>query len=377
MGASGRTLQIINVLGCVVSVIVVTLRVYVRTFIVRKVATDDYCMIISVFAAVAAAGMIGTAVTDGLGNAKPSLLAAKLSFLCGVPVSICQTFGRVSFAFTLLTLMGTTKTRRWLLYFLMCMQFIVSFVGLVLAYGMCSPIEVFWNTSLKESESCVELYHWVVVDHWQFAQDAWNALTDFALALFPTLIIGQLQMRASLKLGLIGLMSLGVFAGVITIVKSIEFRILYKDPTHSSYTQSDIFIWTVVQEYVVIIAASIASIKPLFGSRGKSGKVFGTSYGIGSWGRRLLFTRHSSKPTTRASTRMNAPAGSFVPLDGKNIRLETSFETLNPSRKKGGGDSDSGEYILQEQGVPARNIRRTTEWDVDFGKGVRSAGDSV
>lgn len=90
----------------------------------------------------------------------------------------------------------------------------------------------------------------------------------------------------------------------------------------------------------------------------------------------MLFTRHSSKPTTRTSTKMNAPAGSFVPLDGKNIRLETSFETLNPNRKRG-GDSDSGEYVLQEQGVPAQNIRRTTEWDVDFGKGSRSAGDSV
>ena len=46
--------------------------------------------------------------------------------------------------------MRTIKTMRWLLCF------IVNFMGLILAYGVPSPMEVFWNLLPKESEACVQ-----------------------------------------------------------------------------------------------------------------------------------------------------------------------------------------------------------------------------
>lgn len=71
----------------------------------------------------------------------------------------------------------------------------------------------------------------------------------------------------------------------------------------------------------------------------------------------------------------------FVPLQGRNtIRVETSFETLNPLRRKGGGEDFKHVREEEEDGgvvVPPRNIRRTTEWDVDYGRGSRSVEDRV
>lgn len=84
------------------------------------------------------------------GVRKLYLLQQEMGFLCGVLVPICQTFGRASFAIRSLALMRTIKTRRWLLCF------IVNFVGLILAHGVPSPMEDFWNLLSKESEACVQ-----------------------------------------------------------------------------------------------------------------------------------------------------------------------------------------------------------------------------
>jgi len=170
------------------------------------------------------------AATHGLEDPHPSVEASKISFLSGIPVGICQPLGRVSFAFTLLEVMGTTKTRRRTLYFIIVLQFIiVGFVGLVLGYGLGDPLRVFWTLSLSKAQACLVKWHTIIVAKWQNFQNgkglseysawkmtlmgspqAWDALSDFALALFPVLIIKSLQMRRSLKTGLILLMSLGV-----------------------------------------------------------------------------------------------------------------------------------------------------------------------
>jgi len=84
-----------------------------------------------------------------------------------------------------------------------------------------------------------------------------------------------------------------------------------------------------IQEHVVVITASILSIKPRFGPSQKSNKIFGSSHGFGSFGRRWLFTNLFSKASSRPSTKVDSQGVSFVPLDGKVAREETSLEFVN------------------------------------------------
>lgn len=130
-------------------------------------------------AAVAAAAMISVAATHGLGDLHPSVEASKISFLSGIPVGICQPLGRVSFAFTLLEVMGTTKTRRRILYFIILLQFIVGFVGLVLGYGLCNPLRVFWTPSLSKAQACLVKWHTIVVAKWQIFQNG-KGLSEYS-----------------------------------------------------------------------------------------------------------------------------------------------------------------------------------------------------
>lgn len=113
--------------------------------------------------------MYQVVVEEGIGTSRQTVYAAKLAFLSGIPVLLCQLFGRVSFAFTLLGVMGTTKTRRWFLWFMIVAQFVTNFVALVLSYGICSPLAAFWDPKvMKTSTHCLENYKRIVVDRWQY-----------------------------------------------------------------------------------------------------------------------------------------------------------------------------------------------------------------
>ncbi|TRX98019.1 hypothetical protein FHL15_001229 [Xylaria flabelliformis] len=93
---------------------------------------------------------------------------------------------------------------------------------------------------------------------------AWDASTDLILALLPALILSTMNMKLRLKVGLICLMGLGVFTSIATIIKAVEFATLYQKTGGSNYAQATIFIWTVIQVYVVIIAASLPYCRAVF-----------------------------------------------------------------------------------------------------------------
>ena len=118
--------------------------------------------------------LLSVAVHDGLGGHEVFMGASEFSYLAGMLAILCQIFGRVSWAWTLLILMGTTARRRYLLYFLMITQVLVNVVLLALSYGMCRPIQVFWNPSIAGSQACLALYHRVVINGWQWFQTGWT-----------------------------------------------------------------------------------------------------------------------------------------------------------------------------------------------------------
>lgn len=66
----------------------------------------------------------------------------------------------------------------------------------------------------------------------------WAALSDFVMALFPTLLLWNLQMRRTLKFGLSGLMGLGVLAGIAAIVMTINLRTVLSEDVSSESNNS-------------------------------------------------------------------------------------------------------------------------------------------
>jgi hypothetical protein len=90
----------------------------------------------------------------------------------------------------------------------------------------------------------------------------WNSLTDLVLTFLPYFMIRNLKLETKTKLALSVLMGFSIFAMVACMVKTVELKVLATRDDFT-YTVYMFIIWLSVENYVVIIAASIPTLRPL------------------------------------------------------------------------------------------------------------------
>lgn len=73
------------------------------------------------------------------------LRAMKYQYIIQPFVYLALVFGRVSFAVSLIVLIGINKLRRWLLIALIVGQFVLNLILIGLQLGQCNPPEKYWN----------------------------------------------------------------------------------------------------------------------------------------------------------------------------------------------------------------------------------------
>ena len=91
----------------------------------------------------------------------------------------------------------------------------------------------------------------------------WLAFIDLALALLPITIIWLLQLDWHKKVGLSMLMGLGVFAFICAVIKTSKLPELNARGDITFITVS-LWIWTANETNVIILAASIPTLRPLY-----------------------------------------------------------------------------------------------------------------
>ena len=91
----------------------------------------------------------------------------------------------------------------------------------------------------------------------------WLAFIDLALALLPITIIWNLQMDWHKRVGLSTLMGLGVFAFICAVIKTSKLPELNARADITFITVS-LWIWTANETNVIILAASIPTLRPLY-----------------------------------------------------------------------------------------------------------------
>ena len=91
----------------------------------------------------------------------------------------------------------------------------------------------------------------------------WLAFIDLALALLPITIIWDLQLDWHKKLGLSIMMGLGVFAFICAVIKTSKLPELNARADITFITVS-LWIWTANETNVIILAASIPTLRPLY-----------------------------------------------------------------------------------------------------------------
>lgn len=170
-------------------------------------------------------------------------------FSCGV--------GKISIAFLLLRIMAKNKFREWFLYVLIALLVIINAICVSFIFAQCSPTRKLWEPSI--SGSCMKPY---IQRDVGFFQASFSSFSDLVLALFPLIIIWNLQMRRAVKLGLGCAMSLGLLATGAAIVKTIQLQDLTARGDYT-YQTVDLVIWFTTEMYTVIVAACVPTLRPL------------------------------------------------------------------------------------------------------------------
>ncbi|KAL8795389.1 MAG: hypothetical protein Q9195_002130 [Heterodermia aff. obscurata] len=259
----GSAILIVSWIECGVAITIVAARVYTRSRIIHNIGIDDWMILIALVLAVICSSIVTADVYHGGGRHYATLspvnqlLAVKLDWI-SQPFAIftCGT-GKISVAFLILRIMAKNKYREWFLYVLIALLVIINAICVGFIFGQCSPARKLWDQSAPGTCLDPSIQRDVA-----FFQSSFSTFTDFVLAIFPLIIIWNLQMRPVVKLGMGCAMSLGLVATGAAIVKTIQLQQL---TARSDYTYEtfSLIIWFTTEMYVIIIAACIPTLRPL------------------------------------------------------------------------------------------------------------------
>ncbi|KAF2472656.1 uncharacterized protein BDR25DRAFT_160792, partial [Lindgomyces ingoldianus] len=247
-----------------ISIIVVALRFYVRSCIVRRVWWDDWTVLAALSLGIVNTSTVQVAINHGLGRHASAIedplqimTAIKWDYISQPTCIMVPAFGRISLALLLLNFAGNTRFRRWLLWFLIVGQFIINSLTFIFILVQCKPIELLWDKRVEGS--CWDLRF---QEDFGYFQGSFNSATDFILAICPAFVIWNLNMKLSEKISLICLMGLGIFAMAASIVKTILLKAVGSSNDYT-YTTAIVILWNTIEQYLTIIGASVATLKPL------------------------------------------------------------------------------------------------------------------
>ncbi|KAK7990589.1 hypothetical protein PG990_014869 [Apiospora arundinis] len=264
VGLAAATLAVTVVLGAL-SIITVTLRIYVRSSI-KALALDDYLMTIGLLFFVACCTFTSMDVYSGLGHhdvAFTTGLSKDDSYFLTVHAAKWLVFFQITYAWSLpfikssicWALLRFTTARRYVypLWAVMIFSVGITFVGFVaVMLGPVAPRPL--GTGHCDSSGRISQISYVI--------SAISVITDWACAIIPAFVIWGLRMSKSLKITLMFILALGALASISTIVR-LPYLQFYNVPTDYYYNVCNIVIWSIVECGVGIIAGSLPSLRPL------------------------------------------------------------------------------------------------------------------
>ncbi|KAI4858816.1 hypothetical protein F4820DRAFT_441582 [Hypoxylon rubiginosum] len=241
------------------------MRMYTRAVIIKKIGWDDWIMVIAVVLAVITDIIVTLMVHYGVGRhafylEEDQRVNAIYMIWLSVPFSPgSAAFGKVSIALFLMRLINRNRRQALFLWGLIFLLVVVNLVLIVITFAQCTPVTYLWDRVRNVSQGTC----WAptVQQYYGYFQGAFSAWSDLVLALFPILIIWNLQMPLKTKLGIGFLMSLGAIAAAAAAVKTAELRNL----STPDFTWDAVLLvyWFLAENWIIIICACVPTIKPL------------------------------------------------------------------------------------------------------------------
>lgn len=122
-------------------------------------------------------------------------------------VTFSTTFARSAFIIYLLPLLGTNKYYQAALWAFLIIQFAGNVASAVLPLSICRDVAALWDPAVALATTCGDSD---AVIKFAYFSNTFNSATDLFLAVFPTVVFWNLNLKLSIKISLIVLLSLGI-----------------------------------------------------------------------------------------------------------------------------------------------------------------------
>ncbi|KIW88074.1 uncharacterized protein Z519_11184 [Cladophialophora bantiana CBS 173.52] len=251
-----------------VAILTVLLRLYVRIFMLKSLGVDDYIMaaaaiceigVIICFVGESNAGMLGR--HPALVSPEDATLFSHWRFFHSIIIMIGISLVKISIAFFLRRFVPSKNYQRFLLG---CIVFLVAFTiscAGTLIFNCGTRVDANWNFGLRTTGQAKCFSNNTFTNIGIFNSSI-NIATDVLFALLPIPVVWKLQANLRTKLTLCFVLSLGLFACISSIIKTVKQAHALADPDwtyHDSF-----FMWNNIEFNIGILAASLPSLRPLF-----------------------------------------------------------------------------------------------------------------
>ncbi|PVH74122.1 hypothetical protein DL98DRAFT_357030, partial [Cadophora sp. DSE1049] len=248
----------VGVFLTVLSLSIVSLRLYVRARIVRTITIDDWIIVATWFlsfvfvALTLAQTRWGSGLQDAADMPLQNIPQSSLLQYAAAPFYIISILGfKISVIFTFLrTAVDLTYRRAIIALSVACCLF--HFCFFVAQLNLCNPVAKQWNPSIADGKCMPVVTFNSVMGAFVILFDIFTMLTPI-----PILLHSCFSIRKNLVIGFTFLLGL-----VVTLAQLM--RILSISSQSRAMNNSDALIWSMVETNVGMVAVSIVPLAPVF-----------------------------------------------------------------------------------------------------------------
>lgn len=271
----------VSIALAVLSTVFVLLRVLSRGAIVKKIALDDYFMVLAWIIAFGMTMAVIWGTRYGLGrheeNIPPEWASTlkKSNYAFSVLYNPALMMSKTSILIFYLTLSKSNHTFRWATIATLFVVNAGGFALTMLNIWQCTPVNAVFQTPIPDSASCTDI---VTI---YLSSAPLNIITDLAILFLPMPILTSMRLPKKQKIILIITFSFGIFVAAVDVVRiaylqsAAETRIanihnnldednnLTSENTDFAWYASLSFMWSVIEVNIGIMCACVPALKPL------------------------------------------------------------------------------------------------------------------
>ncbi|KAI8712803.1 hypothetical protein NCS52_01379500 [Fusarium sp. LHS14.1] len=299
--------------------IFVTIRFFVRSFLLRSLDWDDalvllsWCLMVVLLSTVIAMTKVG--LGSYVNTVSEDHLRKFLKARFRVVISLAYIWGfvtvKMSFAVLYLRLLPGTIYRRLNQVLLI----------LLLAQGLEeSLVVIFWCNPVDKAWTPAKKGHCLDLRSFYYTSFGIKLVTDIVLFTQPIPMVWRMQLSRTKKIGVVLMLSLGLFVCVISIVRVTYISMLNTDVTRAIVSS---LLWSEVEVSALVLCACIPSLRPFLRCFPRVNKALGLSSGEDSnmpYNRRVSQNRRPVLLTSQSGSHKHSRKATFQEIIGVRTR---------------------------------------------------------